>query len=301
MGLLYKYKNGNYVVKIYDDGTKIRETMDDEFCPSFAENTDVTISKRCINGCDFCYMGCTPDGDIADLLGWKFLDTLHEGTEMALNLQSPIPEDFVSFLKVLRSKGVIPNVTVNQRDFERHEEFIKSLIDQKLIFGLGVSLVKATPDFVERIKAYPNAVIHVINGIFSPHDVDVLRNNGLKLLILGYKDIGRGENFHSENEVQLLMRQDFLWMELPLLVNVFDVVSFDNLAIEQLDVKRLMSDEEWETFYMGDDGDFTFYIDLVEGTFAKNSLSEEHFPIMDSIDDMFKSIKERKHGKEKEE
>ena len=43
MGLLGRYKNGNFVTTILSDGTKIRETKDDEFIPSFAENMDIKI------------------------------------------------------------------------------------------------------------------------------------------------------------------------------------------------------------------------------------------------------------------
>ena len=68
-------------------------------------------------------------------------------------------------------------------------------------------------------------------------------------------------------------------------------MSFDNLAIEQLDVKRLMSDDEWKEFYMGDDGKYTFYIDMVEGTYGKNSLATERYPLEDDIVTMFEKIR----------
>ena len=72
----------------------------------------------------------------------------------------------------------------------------------------------------------------------------------------------------------------------------FQLVSFDNLAIEQLGVRRLLTDGEWREFYMGDDGRYTFYIDMVAGTFARNSLSQERYDIgMKSIDEMFKIIR----------
>ena len=70
----------------------------------------------------------------------------------------------------------------------------------------------------------------------------------------------------------------------------FEVVSFDNLALEQLNVKRLLTEEEWSEFFMGEDGNFTFYLDLVEGTFGKNSLATKRYFIMDNIDDMFQKI-----------
>ena len=48
MNLLAKYKNGNYNVKIYDDGTKIRYNDLDNLTPEFAESNDVTITTVCV-------------------------------------------------------------------------------------------------------------------------------------------------------------------------------------------------------------------------------------------------------------
>ena len=73
----------------------------------------------------------------------------------------------------------------------------------------------------------------------------------------------------------------------------FNVVSFDNLAIEQLDIKDIVSYKDWDEFYMGDDSQYTFYLDLVEGKFAGNSLAprDERYDILDNIDDMFNKIR----------
>ena len=75
----------------------------------------------------------------------------------------------------------------------------------------------------------------------------------------------------------------------------FKVISFDNLSLKQLNVKSYMSQEEWDKFYMGDDGldgdqtSATFFCDLVERKFAKNSCApeEERYPLMDTAEDMF--------------
>ena len=192
----------------------------------------------------------------------------------------------------MKQKKVIVNMTVNQLHFEQHEDFIRNLIDNKLIYGLGVSLRQATPEFVNRVKKYPNAIVHVINGIFSKKDVDVLKDNGLKLLILGYKFLRRGIDYCYKNDEQMDINQRWLYQNIENLFDKFEVVSFDNIAIEQLDLGRLMSDEEWNLFFMGKDGCFSFYIDLVAGKFAKNSISLDRYPLMDSVDDMFKVILE---------
>ena len=290
--LLAQYKNGNLMTSLYSDGTRIRVTPDDEFEPVFAENVDVHISDRCDNLCPMCYAGCTPDGKYADLFNWKFLDTLHPGTEMALNLNFPIHPDIEQFLRLLHEKQIVANVTVNQVHFEKNQDIIRRFYDEGLIYGIGVSLTMPTPEFVELAKTYPNLVIHVIAGIVTLSDLEMMQDQGLKLLILGYKDIGRGNDFFSmyHDTVEMVRRE--LYYKLDWVIEHFAVVSFDNLALEQLNVRRLLTDEEWEQFYGGDDGLFSFYINLTEGYYAINSISSLKFPIGDlSIDDMFLSLR----------
>ncbi len=290
MNIIGRYKNGNYTVTILSDGTKIRENDLDFFEPAFAENCDVKITDKCDGGCEFCYEGCTVNGKHGDIMNYKFLDTLHPYTELALNGNDLSHPDLIPFLEKLRSKKVIANMTVNQIHFERHYDFISELIDKNLIYGIGVSLRKPTYEFIEKIKKFPNAVIHTINGILSPEDYEILKDNNLKVLILGYKHLRRGNDYYALNHIHVQQLQAWLYSNLKEMLNHFEVVSFDNLAIEQLDVKRLLSDKDWDEFFMGDDGTMTFYIDMVDGTFGKNSLATERYPIMDSIDEMFQKI-----------
>jgi len=290
MKTLGVYKNGNYRVIIMDDGTKIRETNEDEFIPSFAENCDCKITDKCDGGCPFCYEGCTPNGKHGDILNYKFLDTLHPYTELAINGNDMSHPDLIPFLEKLKEKKVIANMTVNQIHFERYQDMIRDLVDKGLIHGLGISLNNPTEKFIELVKTYPNAVIHVINGILSPSDVGMLADNDLKILILGYKLLRRGVTHYTTEHNNIDSLQYWLKENLEDMLNHFKVISFDNLAIEQLEVKRLMSEEEWNEFYMGDDGGFTFYLDLVDGNFGRNSLATDRYSIMDNIDDMFQKI-----------
>lgn len=296
MKLLAKYKNGNVTVTRWDDGTTVRHTDDDEFRPMFAENCDVKITDKCDGGCQFCYEGCTVNGKHGDIMNDKFINSLHPYTELALNGNDLSHPDLVPFLSRLKEKKVIANLTVNQIHFERHYNFIKELLDKKLIWGLGISLREPTDAFIRLVKEIPNAVIHTINGILTENDLDRLANHDLKILILGYKTTGRGLEYRSNNLGELMKNTTYLGLMLPVIVkdNWFKVISFDNLAIHQLNVKRLMSEEEWNNFYMGDDGTFTFYIDLVNQTFSKSSViaKAKSLPINGmTIDEMFKVVK----------
>ena len=293
MELLGIYKNGNFTTKIFSDGTKVREAEDDEFRPAFAENMDIKICNYCDMGCPFCHEGSTTDGMLGDILNEKFIDTLHPYQEVAIGGGDATSHpDLIPFLHKLKDRKVIANMTVNQIHFEKKQELIKKLVDEKLIYGLGVSLVNPTDQFIELISQYPNAVIHVINGILKPSDVVLLANKNLKMLILGYKRLRRGNDWIMEDHENIVVRQMWLNDNLAESIKQFKVVSFDNLAIEQLNVRRFMSDEDWNEFYMGDDGNFTFYIDMVERKFARSSTVDfdKRYDLIDSVDDMFKKI-----------
>lgn len=290
------YKNGNYTVSIdLETGTKIRENDLDNLTPAFAENCDVKITDRCDGGCEFCYEGCSPDGRHADLLNLPFLDTLHPYTELAINGNDMSHPDLLPFLEKLKSKNIITNMTVNQIHFERHYELIRWLMDNQLIYGLGVSLRNPTDKFINLIKDHDNIVVHTINGVTTLDDYKKLANNNLKVLILGYKELRRGHEYYDNNRLQICQNQAALHDALKYIVDNkwFKVVSFDNLAIEQLNVRRLLSDKEWNEFFMGFDSEFTFYLDLVAKKFSKNSIApeDERYDILDSIDDMFNVVR----------
>lgn len=300
MELLGRYMNGNVRTSIFSDGTKERFTMDDEFQPAFAENMDIKICNRCSAGCPQCHEGSTPDGKLGDIMNEKFIETLHPFQECALGggdiLEHP---DLIPFLHKLKEKKVITNITLNQIHFEKNLELVKSFVDQKLIYGLGVSLVNPTDCFIKKIKEFPNAVIHVINGIFTERDYDALKGHGLKILILGYKDLRRGSEYLVKAGSEIHDNQKWLENHIKDIVVSFNVVSFDNLAIEQLHIKEQwcnLSDEEWDEFYAGDDGTMTYYIDMVERQFAKSSTApfNKRYDLLDDVDEMFKIIQNEK-------
>lgn len=299
MNLIGKYRNGNYITAIYDDGTRVRETKDNEFHPEFAENIDIKLCNRCDKGCVFCHEGSTKDGALGDILSVSFVDTLHPYQEVALGggnvLEHP---DLIAFLKRLKKKKVIANVTLHQAHFEQSKELVSQLVREKLVYGLGISLEKPTEEFIAEVKKYPNAVVHVINGVVEPSELETLADHGLKLLILGYKRLRRGEVCYQTKREEISQKQIWLRNHLREYFSRFQVVSFDNLAIKQLEVRQLLSEQEWEEFYAGDEGTHTFYIDLVERKFAESSTaaSEKRYELLESVGEMFRKIVEEKRG-----
>lgn len=297
MRLLGRYKNGNIDTSIFSDGTKIRYTYDDEFRPAFAENMDIKLCNRCDAGCHVCHEGSAPDGKLGDIMNEKFIDTLHPYQECALGggniLEHP---DLIPFLQKLKDRKLITNITLNQIHFEKNLELVKSFVDQELIYGLGVSLVNPTEEFINRVKEFPNAVIHVINGIFTESDYESLRGHGLKILILGYKDLRRGADYLRKSGDTIRKNQEWLEGHIADVLDGFKVLSFDNLAIEQLHIRERwnnLTDGDWDEFYAGDDGAITYYIDMVERKFAKSSTSpmDKRYDLLDDVDEMFRAIR----------
>lgn len=293
--ILGSYKNGNYYVSIYDDGTKVRMQPDDnaDFIPAFAENCDVKITDKCDGGCPFCYEGCTVQGKHGDLLGLPLWDTLHPYTELAINGNDLSHPQLKEFLRLMKDKQIIVNITVNQKHFKQHYAMLCELNDEGLIHGIGISLVDPDPYFIDMVApAFPNAVIHTINGITTPEQYQAMYDKELKVLVLGYKMRGRGDEYLKTHLPYITTNMMWLKSNIKDMVNHFKVVSFDNLALEQLNIQGsgILTPDQWNEFYMGDDGGYTFYIDLVKKEFAKNSVSDKRYPLLDNIDDMFHKI-----------
>ena len=297
---LGNYKNGNYTVTIYDDGTKVRETNDDKFIPNFAECIDVNLSYKCNVGCKFCYLNCNPKGKEADLKSentLKFLDSLKPYTEIALNLNNYEMKGLKYFLTEAKKRNIIANVTVNIKIIDL--EYLLDLKKDNLIHGIGVSISdfnNLDKELILRLSKIDDIVFHLVAGIVTASDMIKLSEIAdLKVLILGYKNIGKGEtllknNFNIINNINLIKNN------INGLKNFFKVMSFDNLAVEQLNLKEAFKDI-FDDYYMGDDGQFTYYVDLVYNTFSKSSLDKDVVFKMQDFDfnstKMFQYIRER--------
>jgi hypothetical protein len=69
------------------------------------------------------------------------------------------------------------------------------------------------------------------------------------------------------------------------------ILSFDNLAIEQLGVKNLLSEQEWQSFYMGDDGQFSCYYDATENIYMQSSSCDKKTDGVQATEPIAKAFK----------
>ena len=284
--LIAAYENGNYRVKLFSDGTKVRSTEDDEFICEFPDSIDLKITDYCDLSCPMCHERSSTLGHEGDLCA-EFLNTLRPGTEVAIGGGNPLSHTgLIPFLMRMRRRGVICNLTLNGVHLLRSRDTVEELLSSGLIHGLGISVSHYDPETVEFAESHENTVLHLINGVYS--DLEALYGRGLKILILGYKRFGRGADFYSDAVEEGISKMREL---LPTLQDKFESISFDNLALLQLGVRELIGEEKFSEMYMGDDGESTMYVDLAGREFARSSTSEERYALLDDIVEMFNKIR----------
>ena len=306
--ILRKYTNGNYKVLLLNNGTKVRYTNDDKFMPEFPENIDIKLTNNCPYNCEFCHENSSPTGESVDIKKlWKKLSDLALPSDIELALGGGALSTINNFKQLIISLPQITNITINQKELN-NIAFFNQLVwlstNYKNIFGIGISFndmndQKSILRLKQLSSAAPDSVVyHTIYGITTKEEYEFLYNklHAQKVLVLGYKNFRRGEVYKSNHLEQMLENQKSFDKNLSVYREKFPTLSFDCLAVEQLNLKDKISDEDWNKYYMGDDGQFTMYIDLVKNEFAKNSSSSKRYKIQSgqTIRDLFKIIREEK-------
>lgn len=281
MKLLNTYQNGNATVEIFSDGTRTIEWKDgEELDLDFPLNIDIRLMTKCDFGynpttgksvCSFCHESARTDGEECDyqaLLEVLTEANLPAGIELAIGMND-ITTGLISFLQSCKSYGWIVNGTINQGALAKRgsQTKLRTLIDNDLLKGVGISFRPKMPKMPKWLLEYNNTVVHVIAGIDDFKEVAKLAEQGVKkVLVLGEKDFG-----FNAGRVNLKSNSHKEWKsKIMLLSYYFDVLSFDNLALEQLAIKSKLKQETWDEFYQGE---HSFYINAVGKYFAPSSRS----------------------------
>ena len=265
MKVLSSFQNGDTQVTIYDNGDRI---MDGDFNLQFPMNIDIRVSTKCAFGqrddgsfvlCSFCHESAKVNGVDCDyeLLKEKLVGL--PMIELAIGCNE-LTQDLFNFLAWAKDKFIC-NLTINSGHIKRDEKLLRQCIDQGLVKGVGVSYRKGIP-IPQWILDYEHTVVHTIVAI---DDVDDLKSKGFKkILVLGCKDFG----FNVGKVDQEAIRE--WYRRIPELLT--NPVAFDNLAVEQLNMRRFYSQEQWDILHQGE---YSMYIDAVAQVYAPSSRSND--------------------------
>lgn len=290
------YINGNILTSISSDGTRIRKWKS-EPTPEYPASIDLKLTNFCdlSEFCQWCHESSNKSGTHANLKDYQFLlEQLPAGTELAIGGGNPLDHpNLNSFLEKAKRNGIICNMTINELHLKKFKKEITYLIKNKLIRGVGITYSGRHKKELEYFcNLTDNVVFHVIMGVHELSCLDDIQKYSNKVLILGYKEFRKGKSFYSK-EVE---NKKYQWyIRLPLYFKKM-VLSFDNLAIEQLKIRRWFTDKSWEHFYQGKEGQFTMFIDGVENNYAISSTSEERYKIKKDIKSIFNKIRKNDHG-----
>lgn len=280
------YDNGSYHVDLYSDGTKERIAINSTGVIQFPESIDVKITDFCDMGCQWCHESSTTKGQHGDLdFLLDQLMVLPSGIELAIGGGNPLAHPQLKMvLHKVKSLGYIANLTVNHGHLLRFRNYLHRLIENDLIKGLGISIQpKLITEYAFFVKALqeltPHVVFHVIAGV---HDFNVVKQLEVfdyrKILILGYKTYGFGSDYYSPAIAESITK----WKQQIHTVFGNATLCFDNLAIDQLAIRRFFTDAEWAKFYMGDDFTHSMYADAVKQEWAPTSRSSDRISMHQS-------------------
>ena len=268
------YKNGNCIVTLQEDGTKIREWPDGEMpTPCVPESIDLKITNSCDLGCPWCHESSIKNDAHAKTQHIRqIVNGLPPGVELALGGGNLFEHPYLEHIVCYLSMKYIVNLTVNAAHLRERTQInemdLRALVYFGTIHGIGVSYDQRYERDILELDL-PNVVIHLIVGVHSPCLAVKLLGMGKKVLVLGYKRYGRGASYRIDDE---LICEWSAYVP-RLITEGSGTIAFDTLALQQLHVRKRLTERTWNSLYMGDDGQFTMYIDAVKMEFAASSTS----------------------------
>lgn len=282
-----RYINGNYFVTMNkNDGTKTYRALrlDEPILKAdFPDSLDIKITNKCRFNCPFCHESSTITGKSFDVdKTISILDTLPKvGIELAIgggDILEIEKKQLFKFLEWCERNNFCTRATINWKDLLVHgiDEINKRFGYVVGYKGISVSSDSNIIDIKRVNNSLYDVVFHVIVGINPIEQVEemIKSNEFLSILVLGYKNWGRGKNYKIDESNLLKWKQGIKNIMFNRRINprmMKSTIGFDNLAIEQLDIRGSMLEEEWCNSYMGDEFTHSMYIDAVDGIFAPTS------------------------------
>jgi hypothetical protein len=276
-------------------GTKITLSFKDNPAPrtkaEVPELVDLKITNKCSYGCKFCYMNSTPDGK-ACLYPHDWLYVLNglEVFEVALGGGEPTLHPIFEGL-IFNNSCKDLKINFTTRNFEWIKKH-KNLLQEK---HTGFAYSVDSYDKAEEASKFfsknslNNATLQYVMTTASDEDFTKILQNKKNyflsnLVLLGYKNKGRGVGFNSNCTIQ---KDPSLWIPLIKDANIY------NVGVDTALAKEIPEDVFEEHLLRRSEGTHSMFIDAVESRAGKDSYSCETVPVgcnRESILNFFKTL-----------
>lgn len=193
-------------------GTKVNLAFNDAADltkASIPESVDLCITHKCPYGCSFCYMDSKPNGEHASLAEIKkLIDTLAklQVFEVAFGGGEPtLHPNFNEIIRYTYSKGIVPNFTTRNVRWFTDNENVKLFRECAGGCAISVSDWKEAREAIVMIKylqcfctqdkgIHRDVTVQVIDGRLDTSVLSKIKDSGVGVVLLGFKNTGRARN-----------------------------------------------------------------------------------------------------------
>ncbi len=296
-------------------GNKVRFSIneDAEYTKStYPELTDLKLTDFCPSGCEFCYQGSTKQGLHGSLDNIMLsIDALSKMGVFEIAYGGGEPTEHPNFAEILQythERNIVPNFTTFGVAWALDPLIAEAV--SKAVGAIGVSvhsskdlnkvdkirdnLIKTLKTRGHRHVHVPHMVAqHVVGSVDLSETADILERcwqEGIDVLLLGYKKVGFGENYAPYEmeglDTLLRLRQDkskVSWnANFSMLgVDTAFVQQFDSI-LQELGIPSVLKTSE--------EGKFSMYIDAVTMRQGPSSYMPDRMEPLDR-ENLFESVR----------
>jgi len=236
---------------------------------------DMKITDYCESGCIYCYQDSSRKGKHAEEENIRnLIRPLKDMNVFEIALgggEATKHPDFLHILRMIREENIIPNFSTKSFEWMRDTPTVMAVNKYAGKVGFSCSSVDEVRALTYHIEKSgleeKKFTVHYVLGSNTINEfekiVRSLANTGMRLLILGYKKVGRGCNFTPYDNSQ--------WPSIAM--NYWIEVGVDTCAAKQYkkDLKNLRVNDK---LYFTEEGKFSMYIDAVESKVARSSFEK---------------------------
>lgn len=270
MSLVKSYRNGTYRVQINTEtGTKYF-FGDDLSGPEFPDSIDLKITDHCLRNCPFCYEGSSFNGNHArvGIIKEIFSCLPEKPIEVAIGGGDPLDHPGLrEIINFLADRGHIVNMTISIHDLGQIIPGVSR------ISGLGISLGSIKPSEIPHsadVPAVKQIVWHAIAGITPLDTISELLDRDERVLVLGYKNMGRGRREKLPD-----LRPYEIFFKSRIHSGKPGIMSFDELGVKQLLLSGTLLQNQWDLVWLGPEFSHSMFIDAVVGKFYPSSTERD--------------------------
>ena len=276
-------KDGNYWILFNKEtGCKLRLTFGENPLPytksATPELVDIKITDYCPFNCAYCFQDSTPSGAHADINDfYNISSTLQKMQvfEAALGGGEPsLHPDFIKILEHFSEKNIVPNFTTFTIKW-MNDPFILNAVKERVgRFALSIDCSSKIGEAYALSKAYgidDKLSFHYVLETQSEYELELILKEvakiGKTLVLLGYKETGRGKGFKSYRQ------KNDNWIKLIKKHAKYTKIGIDTAVAQQF--RSEIEKNFPQLLVTFEEGKFSMYIDAVRKRIAPSSYCSE--------------------------